>query len=47
MVRDVLAVTLPDSYWVDAELSEVREAYGRTLLYGADRERCSEQYANS
>ena len=28
MVRDVLAVTLPDSYWVEAELSEVREAYG-------------------
>lgn len=28
MVRDALAVTLPDSYWVEAELSEVREAYG-------------------
>ena len=28
MVRDVLSMTLPDSYWVEAELSEVREGYG-------------------
>lgn len=28
IVRDVLAMSLPDSYWVEAELSEAREAYG-------------------
>lgn len=28
LVRDVLAVSLPESYWVEAELSEAREAYG-------------------
>ena len=28
MVRDALSMTLPDSYWVEAELSEVREGYG-------------------
>ena len=27
-MRDVLAVSLPESYWVEAELSEAREAYG-------------------
>ncbi len=28
LVRDVLAVSLPESYWVEAELSEAREGYG-------------------
>ncbi len=28
MVRDALAVSLPDCYWVEAELSEAREGYG-------------------
>ena len=28
MVRDVIAMSLPDSYWVEAELSEAREGYG-------------------
>ncbi len=28
VVRDVLSMSLPDSYWVEAELSEAREAYG-------------------
>lgn len=28
LVRDVISASLPDSYWVEAELSEAREAYG-------------------
>lgn len=28
LVRDILDASLPDSYWVEAELSEAREAYG-------------------
>ena len=28
MVRDVISMSLPDSYWVEAELSEAREGYG-------------------
>lgn len=28
IVRDTLSLALPDSYWVEAELSEVREGYG-------------------
>ncbi len=28
LVRDIISMSLPDSYWVEAELSEVREAYG-------------------
>ena len=28
IVRDVISMSLPDSYWVEAELSEAREAYG-------------------
>ena len=28
MVRDVIDASLPDSYWVEAELSEAREGYG-------------------
>ncbi len=28
LVREVLSMSLPDSYWVEAELSEAREAYG-------------------
>ena len=28
LVRDVIAMSLPDSYWVEAELSEAREGYG-------------------
>ena len=28
MVRDVIAMSMPDSYWVEAELSEAREGYG-------------------
>lgn len=28
VVRDVIAMSLPDSYWVEAELSEAREGYG-------------------
>ena len=28
MVRDVLSMSMPDSYWVEAELSEAREGYG-------------------
>ncbi len=28
LVRDVLQMSLPESYWVEAELSEAREAYG-------------------
>ena len=31
MVRDALSMTLPDSYWVEAELSEVREGYGAVM----------------
>ena len=27
MVRDVISMSLPDSYWVEAELSEAREGY--------------------
>ena len=28
MVRDIISMSLPDSYWVEAELSEAREGYG-------------------
>ncbi len=28
IVRDILSMSLPDSYWVEAELSEAREGYG-------------------
>ena len=28
LVRDVISLSLPDSYWVEAELSEAREGYG-------------------
>ena len=28
LVRDVIDMSLPDSYWVEAELSEAREGYG-------------------
>jgi len=28
IVRDVISMSLPDSYWVEAELSEAREGYG-------------------
>ena len=28
VVREVISMSLPDSYWVEAELSEAREAYG-------------------
>jgi len=28
IVRDIISMSLPDSYWVEAELSEAREAYG-------------------
>ena len=28
LVRDVISMLLPDSYWVEAELSEAREGYG-------------------
>ncbi len=28
VVRDVILMSMPDSYWVEAELSEVREGYG-------------------
>lgn len=28
IVRDIISMSLPDSYWVEAELSEVREGYG-------------------
>ena len=28
MVREVISMSLPDSYWVEAELSEAREGYG-------------------
>lgn len=28
LVRDVISMSLPDSYWVEAELSEAREGYG-------------------
>ena len=28
IVRDVVSMSLPDSYWVEAELSEAREGYG-------------------
>ena len=28
MVRDVIEMSMPDSYWVEAELSEAREGYG-------------------
>lgn len=28
IVRDVIAMSLPDSYWVEAELSEAREGHG-------------------
>lgn len=28
LVRDIISMSLPDSYWVEAELSEAREAYG-------------------
>ena len=28
LVRDVVSMSLPDSYWVEAELSEAREGYG-------------------
>ncbi len=27
-MRDIISMSLPDSYWVEAELSEAREAYG-------------------
>ena len=32
MVRDVISMSLPDSYWVEAELSEAREGYGRQIF---------------
>lgn len=28
IVREIISMSLPDSYWVEAELSEAREAYG-------------------
>ncbi len=28
IVRDVISMSMPDSYWVEAELSEAREGYG-------------------
>lgn len=28
IVRDIVSMSLPDSYWVEAELSEAREGYG-------------------
>ena len=28
LVRDIISMSLPDSYWVEAELSEAREGYG-------------------
>lgn len=28
IVREIVSMSLPDSYWVEAELSEAREAYG-------------------
>ena len=28
IVREVISMSLPDSYWVEAELSEAREGYG-------------------
>lgn len=28
MVRDIISMSMPDSYWVEAELSEAREGYG-------------------
>ena len=28
IVRDIISMSLPDSYWVEAELSEAREGYG-------------------
>ena len=28
LVRDVISMSLPDSYWVESELSEAREGYG-------------------
>ena len=42
MVRDALSMTLPDSYWVEAELSEVREGYGgHCYMELIEKEECS------
>ena len=35
MVRDVISMSLPDSYWVEAELSEAREA--GTAIWNSSR----------
>ena len=43
LVREVISMSLPDSYWVEAELSEAREGYGghcylhhSTILFSLD-----------
>ena len=28
IVSEIISMSLPDSYWVEAELSEAREGYG-------------------
>lgn len=37
MVREVISMSLPDSYWVEAELSEAREGYGGHCYLNSSR----------
>ena len=32
MVREALAITMPDEYWVEAEISEMREVRGHCYM---------------
>ena len=32
MVRESLAITMPDEYWVEAEISEMREVRGHCYM---------------
>ena len=45
LVSSVLSISLPDEYWVEAELSEARGAW--PLLHGTCAEGRDVQYAHS
>ena len=46
MVRDVISMSLPDSYWVEAELSEAREGYGGHCYLDAFKIFSEEEFYN-
>ena len=47
LVRRSLEQCLPDEYWIQAELSDVRFQYDRALLSGIRAERSSQQQSRS